>query len=58
VRFDVYGRIELEVMKEKGVWVAHRIGQLVFPEVAEASELATYIDDVFHELSGPGQRLR
>jgi hypothetical protein len=56
----------LEVVKEKGVWVAYRIGlgtrvrehALAFPEVAEASELATYIDDVFHELSRPGQSVR
>ena len=66
VRFDVYGRFELEVVKEKGVWIAYRIAlgtrvrenALVFPEVIEASELVTYIDDVFHELSGPGQSVR
>ena len=63
MRFDVYGRFQLEVLRENGAWIAYRLGlgtrerdnDVVIPPSLDASELAACIDDVFHELARPGQ---
>lgn len=65
MRFDVYGRFQVEVRRENDAWVAYRLGlgnrarmnDAVIPTTLRAEEIATYMDDVFHELSGPGQRI-
>ena len=64
--FDVYGRFELEVRREGQGWVAYRLGsglrrrddEVVLPASMSAAEVATYLDDLFHELAGPGQVIR
>ena len=60
MRFDVYDRFQLEVVREKGRWVAYRLGlgkrspaKLAIPSWVAPSEMATYLDDLLHELSGP-----
>jgi len=65
MRLDVYGRFQLEVLRENGTWIAYRLGlgtrerdnDVVIPPSLEATELAEYIDDLFHELARPGQRV-
>jgi hypothetical protein len=66
MRLDVYGRFQLEVLRENDAWVVYRIGlgtrtrdtNVVIPTSLAAEELAVYIDDLFHELCGPGQAVR
>jgi hypothetical protein len=64
--FDVYGRFRLEVQRENDSWVVYRLGSgkrvkvhnVVIPETLDAKEIATFLDDVFHELSKPGQSVK
>ena len=63
---DVYGRFQLEVLRENDSWIAYRIGlgtrtrdtNLVIPSSLSPAEIASYVDDLFHELGGPGQAVR
>jgi hypothetical protein len=63
MKFSIYGRFQLEVRREAGAWVAYRLGQglrtsmpdVVIPDDLPASDLATYLDDLFHELAQPGE---
>jgi len=65
MRFNIYGRFQLEVRREQESWVAYRLthgkrvleDELVIPADMEVSELAVYLDDIFHELAGPGQSI-
>ena len=65
MKFDVYGRFQVEVLREKGRWVVYRLGSgrrtrfdVMIPASVAASEVGTYLDDLLHELSGPNQRVR
>ena len=65
MRFNIYGRFQIEVRREHESWVAYRLtpgkrvleDELVIPGDVDASELAIYLDDIFHELAGPGQEI-
>jgi hypothetical protein len=64
-RFSIYGRFRVEIAREEGVWVLYRpdlgkrrrMEEIAIPSDIEASELATYLDDLYHELAQPGQRV-
>jgi hypothetical protein len=63
MKFDVYGRFRLEVQRENDSWIVYRLGlgrrvklnDLIIPKDLAAKEIATFLDDIFHELSGPRQ---
>jgi hypothetical protein len=64
MRFDVYGRFQIEVRKEAGQWVCYRIAlgkrrrihELAIPgEIQTPQEIARYLDDMYHEAARPGQ---
>jgi hypothetical protein len=63
MRFDIYGRFQIEVRRENDSWSAYRaelgkrvkLHDVVIPSHLEAHEIATYLDDVFHEYAGIGQ---
>jgi len=65
MRFNIYGRFQLDVQRENDSWVVYRLelgkrakaNDVVIPSTLEAGEIATYLDDIFHELSGPGQSI-
>lgn len=65
MRFNIYGRFHLEVRREQGRWTACRLtagtrvpeDELVIPAELGEHELAIYLDDIFHELAGPGQSI-
>lgn len=65
MRFNIYGRFHLEVRCEQGRWMAYRLAsgtrvpeeELVIPAELGEHELAVYLDDIFHELAGPGQSI-
>ena len=64
--FDVYGRFRLDVQRETDSWVVYRLGSgkrvkvhnVVIPETLGPEEIATFLEDVFHELSRPGQSVQ
>lgn len=66
MKLDVYGRFQLEVLRESDSWVAYRVGlgtrirdvNVVIPSSLAPDEIAGYVDDLFHELCGPGQAVR
>lgn len=66
MRFDVYGRFQLEVLRENGEWAVYKLSpgtrvrdvNLVIPSSVAATEIAVYLDDLLHELSGPEQCVR
>jgi hypothetical protein len=66
MKFDVYGRFELEVLRENNGWIAYRtsIGMrsrdssVIIPASLAPEEIAGYLDDVLHELCVPGRAIR
>ncbi|MGH8619691.1 MAG: DUF7661 family protein [Burkholderiales bacterium] len=66
MKFDVYGRFTLEVVREGEQWVAYelapgkRVAQpdLTLPPEVAVEDLAEFLDDLFHELARPGQTIR
>jgi predicted HAD superfamily phosphohydrolase len=65
MRLNIYGRFQLEVRRENESWEVYRpelgkrakLNDVVIPSSLDADEIVTYLDDLFHELSGPGQRI-
>jgi len=65
MRFNVYGRFQVEVLREQGAWQVYRLEQgkrgkmdsMVIPEDIESEEIIVYLDDIFHELAGFGQSI-
>jgi hypothetical protein len=66
MRFDIYGRFEIEVLMTSSGWVAYRksnglrvpCSELVIPQGLPESELERFLDDHFHEYALPGQMIR
>jgi hypothetical protein len=66
MKFNIYGRFVLEVIRENGNWKAYRVGDgtrrrerdLGIPSELEPGELAGFLDDVYHELAEPGRQIR
>lgn len=64
MKFDVYGRFQLEVRWETDRWAAYRIAlgkrvkidDLVIPaEIQMPREIARFLDDLYHEAATPGR---
>ncbi|MFC5548007.1 DUF7661 family protein [Massilia aerilata] len=63
MRFDIYGRFQVEVRRENEEWIVYRaelgkrakLHDVIIPPDLAAQEIATYLDDVFHEYAGIGQ---
>ena len=61
IRFNVFGRI-LAVKRDGESWRVYAVGMdgklgeagIVIPDFVTESELAQYLDDIFHESAGPG----
>jgi len=66
MKFDVFGRFQLEVQREGELWVAYRLSpgkrtpldDLVIPPTFDAAEIAVYLDDLYHEAARPGDVVR
>lgn len=64
--FDVYGRFRLEVERENDAWEVYRrelgkrvkVTDLIVPQDLQERQIAAFLDDIFHELSGPGQSVK
>ncbi|OZI73790.1 DUF7661 family protein [Bordetella genomosp. 2] len=65
MRFDVYGRYRLEILRTAGGWQVYRetagkrvpAHDLVLPPDLDAADIPAYLDDLLHELSPPGGRI-
>ncbi len=66
MRFDVYRRYQLGVVREDERWIMYRLdygkrretSDFVIPASLRPDELATYLDDMLHELARPGDIIR
>ncbi len=66
MRFDVYGRYRIDVVREGGRWIVYRLGtglrtphpEIRIPSGVAEAELETYLNDLLHELAEPGRILR
>lgn len=66
MKYDIYGRFQLEVLRENDSWAVYRLGagtrlpadEVVLPAELKASELAVFLDDLFHELDGNNRGVR
>jgi hypothetical protein len=66
LRFDIYGRYQLEVIREGDSWKIYRLGvgtrapvhSLAIPPKAQPHELEMWLDDLLHELAEPGHTIR
>jgi hypothetical protein len=65
MKFNIYGRFQVDVQREHDAWVVYRSVSgkrtrmnevLLLPELA-ADELATYLDDLFHEFARKGENV-
>lgn len=63
MKFNIYGRFQVEVRRENESWVVYRVemgkrarfNDVVVPSAIEADDIAIYLDDIFHECAGIGQ---
>jgi hypothetical protein len=63
MKFNIYGRFQVEVRRENAAWIVYRaelgkrarLNDVIIPPEVAAEEIATYLDDVFHEYAGIGQ---
>jgi hypothetical protein len=63
MKFNIYGRFQVEVRRENEAWIVYRaelgkrtrLHEVIVPPDLAAEEIATYLDDVFHEYAGIGQ---
>jgi hypothetical protein len=64
--FDVYGRFEIEVCQQHGLWVAYRLGpgmrcrdyDIVLPSGLAEGELAAALADMLQNVAIPGLGIR
>ncbi len=65
MKFDIYGKFQLDVARGAGTWVAYRLepGKRIvlrdfsIPDFLDGGELAAYLDDIYHEMGGPEERV-
>lgn len=65
MKFNIYGRFQLDVRRESDAWEVYhlepgkraKVAELIIPPTLDADEIATYLDDIYHELAGPGQNV-
>ena len=66
MRFDIYGRYQLEVVRKDERWIMYELDygkrrlttDFVIPASLRPDELATYLDDMLHELARPGDNIQ
>ena len=66
MRFNVYDRFQLDVVREGNQWVAYRlepgkrikVRDFVIPSSLREADIGTFLDDIYHELAKPGQTVQ
>jgi hypothetical protein len=65
VKFNVYGRFVIDVVREKDRWAMFevvpgkrlRITDFAIPPSLDESQLPQYLDDIYHEMGQPGDKI-
>ena len=65
MKFNIYGRFQVDVRRENGSWVVYRpelgkrtlLNDVVVPSDLLEHDLATYLDDIFHEFAKLGENV-
>jgi len=65
MKFSIYGRFLLDIEREHGAWKTYRVADgrrvwvndFVIPPEMNEEDIPQFLDDVFHELSGPEDRI-
>lgn len=65
MKFNIYGRFQVDVRRENESWVVYRselgkrtqLNGVVIPPNLVAQEIATYLDDIFHEFAKLGENV-
>ncbi|QOY96806.1 hypothetical protein IM543_21850 [Massilia sp. UMI-21] len=65
MKFNIYGRFQVDVRRENDAWVVYRLelgkrtrlNDVAIPPNLLAQELATYLDDIFHEFAKHGEHV-
>jgi hypothetical protein len=63
MKYDIYGKFQLEVRRENDAWTVYRLGSgvrsrthdVVLPDDLEPGEIAIFLDDLFHESDTDGR---
>ena len=66
MRFNVYDRFKLDVVREGDQWAVYRlepgkrikVREFAIPSSLPAAEIGTFLDDIYHELARPGETVR
>ena len=66
MRFSVYGRFKLDVVREENQWAVYRlelgkrikVREFAIPSSLREAEIGTFLDDIYHELAKPGQTVQ
>ncbi len=65
MKFNIYRRFQIEIQREGELWIAYRYGEgkrvkasdIVIPSEVVESELAVFLDDLFHEYGVRGSTI-
>lgn len=65
MKFNIYGRFHVDVRRENERWIVYRsalgkripLNDVVVPSDLLEHELATCLDDIFHEFARAGQKV-
>lgn len=65
MKFNIYGRFQVDVRRENDSWVVYRselgkrtqLNDVVIPPDLVSQDLATYLDDIFHEFAKLGENV-
>ncbi|MGI9494168.1 MAG: DUF7661 family protein [Geminicoccaceae bacterium] len=66
MRYDIYGKFQLEVVRDGDRWVVYRLDNgkrrmmldVIVPSELSEDEIETYLDDMLHEWARPGKAIR
>jgi len=66
MKFNIYGRFQVDVRRENESWVVYRselgkrtrMNDVVIPSNLVVQDLATYLDDIFHEFAKFGENVK
>jgi hypothetical protein len=65
MKFNIYGRFQVDVRRENEFWVVYRselekrarLNDVVITSNLVVQDLATYLDDIFHEFAKFGENV-
>ena len=65
MKFNIYGRFQVDVRREADSWVVYRselgkrtrLNDVVIPPNLVTQDLVTYLDDIFHEFARLGENV-